>query len=160
MAGSVLAIGVSAEAGGELHSVDVATLVAGQGIVGDRYYRRSGTFSEKLKKSKDWEVTLIEQEEVERFNGQQGTAFAAISFRRNIVTTGVRLNDLVGIRFRVGDAVLDGVRLCEPCAHLGRQIGFDVVKSMVHRAGLRARIVSGADVRPGDLVTTGVGSTD
>ena len=159
MNGSVLAICIAAEAGGEPHAVDVAALVAGQGIVGDRYYRGIGTFSEKLKDSRDWEVTLIEHEEVVRFNEQQGKAVAAISFRRNIVTSGVRLNDLVGHRFRVGDAVLEGVRLCEPCAHLGRQIGLDVVKSMVHKAGLRARIIAGADVRPGDLVTIDAGST-
>lgn len=157
MSGSVLAICIAAEAGGELHPVDVATLIAGQGIVGDRYYRRSGTFSKKLKDSRDWEVTLIEQEEVERFNRLHGMELTAGSFRRNIVTTGVRLNDLVGHRFRVGDAVLEGARLCEPCAHLGRQIGLDVVESMVHRAGLRARIISGADVRPGDPVTPGAG---
>ncbi len=158
--GSVLAICITAEAGGEPHPVDVAALVAGQGIVGDRYFQGIGTFSDKLKDSQDWEVTLIEQEEVERFNEQQGKALPAKSFRRNIVTRGVRLNDLVGRRFRVGDAVLEGVRLCEPCAHLATQMRLDVVKAMVHRAGLRARIISGANVRPGDLVASSVGSTD
>jgi hypothetical protein len=117
MNGSVLAISIAAEAGGEPHPVDVAALVAGRGIVGDRYYRGIGTFSEKL-------------------------------------------NDLVGHRFRVGDAVLEGVRPCEPCAHLATQLGIDVAKSMVHRAGLRARIISGADIRPGDHVASDVESAD
>jgi hypothetical protein len=115
--GSVQAICIAAEAGGEPRPVEVAALVASRGIVGDRYYRGIGTFPEKL-------------------------------------------NDLVGHRFRVGDAVLEGVRLCEPCAHLAKQSGIDVVKSMVHGAGLRSRIISGADIRPGDLVASGVGYAD
>ncbi len=72
------------------------------------------------------------------------------SFRRNIVTSGIRLNDLVGRRFKVGAALLEGMRLCEPCAHLGKLIGPAVVKGMVHKAGLRARIIHGSLIRVGD----------
>jgi MOSC domain-containing protein YiiM len=111
-----------------------------------------GTFSEKLKVKDDWQATLIELEEVERFNTTFRTALEPGRFRRNIVTTGVRLNDLVGRRFSVGAAVVEGIRLCEPCAHLGQILGPDVVRGMVHRAGLRVRIVNGATIRPGDYI--------
>jgi hypothetical protein len=153
VAGSIAAIYVAEEAGKKLHPVEVATLQAGRGIVGDRYYRQSGTFSEKLKESEDWEVTLIEREEVERFNTSEGRDLDPGSFRRNIVTVGVRLNALVGARFQVGAVVLEGIRLCEPCAYLGELLGPSVVKATVHRAGLRARIVSGGEIKPGDEVT-------
>ena len=152
MTGSVVAIYSAAQAGAELVPLEVARLEAGHGLVGDRYFDRVGTFSKKLEPTRDWELTLIEKEEIDRFNAAAGVSLGPGRFRRNIVTTGVRLNDLVGRRFRVGEAVLEGIRLCEPCAHLGRLIGPAVVKGMVHRAGLRARIVSGASVRPGDLV--------
>ena len=152
MGGSVIAIYSGAGAGAELMPLEVARLEAGHGVVGDRYYDRVGTFSEKLKPSQDWEVTLIEKEEIDRFNAAAGKALGPGRFRRNIVTTGVRLNELVGRRFNVGAAVLEGIRLCEPCAHLGTLIGPEVVKGMVHRAGLRARIVTGAEVRPGDSI--------
>ena len=152
MSGNVVQICIAHEAGGTLAGSATATLEAGVGIVGDRYYMRTGTFSEKLKDGGDWEVTLIEQEEIDRFNSGQGIGLSSPSFRRNIVTKGVRLNDLVGRRFLVGNALLEGVRLCEPCAHLAKLVDPRIVKAMTHRAGLRARIISGAVIRVGDSV--------
>jgi MOSC domain-containing protein YiiM len=136
--------------GAPLQSVGKAELEAGRGLVGDRYYAGVGTFSEKLRGKPDAEVTLIESEEIQRFNDIEGSPKSPAEFRRNIVTRGVRLNDLVGCRFSVGQAVLEGIRLCEPCAHLARLLSPTVVETMAHRAGLRARVVSGASIRPGD----------
>jgi MOSC domain-containing protein YiiM len=152
----VVAIVTTSEAGAPLRSVTQASLEAGRGLVGDRYYAHGGTFSDQLKDSADWEITLIESEEIQRFNESQGLSLPPASFRRNIITSGVRLNDLVGRRFKVGSAVLEGMHLCEPCAHLGKLIGPTVVKGMAHRAGLRARIVTGCIVRIGDDIDTSV----
>ena len=153
MTGKVVAIVTTDEAGAPLKSVPEARLARGEGLVGDRYYRGSGTFSDKLKDGQDWEATLIESEEIQRYNQSQGSNLPPESFRRNIVTTGVRLNDLVGRRFSVGTAVLEGMRLCEPCAHLGKLIGPAVVKGMAHRAGLRARIITSSLIRVGDDIS-------
>jgi MOSC domain-containing protein YiiM len=112
--------------------------------------------SRKLKDSGDWELTLIESEEIHRFNESQGLSLPPTSFRRNIVTSGIRLNELVGRRFKVGSAILEGMRLCEPCAHLGKLVGPAIVKGMVHKAGLRARIVTGSIVRVGDPIDPSV----
>jgi len=152
MSGKVVAIVTTSVAGAPLQPVTAASLESGKGLVGDRYYAHGGSFSEKLKDSDDWEITLIESEEIQRFNESQGLSLSPASFRRNIVTSGIRLNELVGRRFRVGSAVLEGIRLCEPCAHLGKLIGPAVVKGMVHRAGLRARIITGSIVRVGEDV--------
>jgi MOSC domain-containing protein YiiM len=149
MQGSVVAIYTSGTGGAALRDVPAAVLEAGRGLVGDRYYLKGGTFSEKLKDGHDWEVTLIEKEEVDRFNASHGKALEPGHFRRNIVTAGIRLNDLVGKRFRVGEAVLEGMRLCEPCAYLAGLIGPEVVRAMAHKAGIRARIHVGGEVRPG-----------
>ncbi len=139
MPGSIAAIYVTSEAGTPLVPVHSALLQAGRGIVGDRYHDHAGTFSEQLQDTQDWEVTLIEQEEVERFNTAEGMELGPGSFRRNVVTVGVRLNDLVGSRFQVGPAILEGMRLCEPCAYLSKLLGPKVLRAMAHRAGLRAR---------------------
>ena len=152
MSGTVVEICIAPSAGVEPAPVAEALLEADKGIVGDRYYRQSGTFSRKLKDKPDWHATLIELEEVERFNFQHGRDTPAASFRRNIITKGIRLNELVGRRFAIGEAVFEGMRLCEPCAHLGSLLGAEVVKGMVHRAGLRARIVAGAPIHPGDRI--------
>lgn len=156
MTGKIVAIFATPEAGTPLQAVAEAILEGGRGLVGDHYYRHEGTFSKKLRDSADWEITLIEREEIQRFNQSQGACLSEGSFRRNIVTSGVKLNDLVGNRFHVGPALLEGIRLCEPCAYLGSLLGPTVVKGMAHRAGLRARIIAGATVRPGDSIGGGV----
>jgi MOSC domain-containing protein YiiM len=154
MPGTIAAIYTTPQAGTPLHSVREATLEAGKGLVGDRYYEGDGTFSEKLRNTSDWEVTLIELEEIEHFNKLENLSLPTGDFRRNIVTRGIRLNELVGRRFTVGGALLEGMRLCEPCAHLAGLVRPSVVKIMAHRAGLRARIIASAIIRPGDPVET------
>jgi hypothetical protein len=150
--GQVAAIFTTREAGAPLRAVPEAILESGKGLVGDRYYARVGKFSKQLEDSADWEITLIEEEEIRRFNESQASPLPDSGFRRNIVIRGIRLNDLVGSHFRVGDALLEGLRLCEPCAYLASLLGPAVVKGMAHRAGLRARIIEGATVRRGDPV--------
>jgi MOSC domain-containing protein YiiM len=138
-------------AGSPLQSVSQATLETGRGLVGDRYFAGKGTFSNKVARP-DAEITLIESEEIERFNARGHTAHPPGGFRRNIVTRGIRLNELVGKRFRVGSALLEGMRLCEPCAHLATLVSKSVVEGMVHRAGLRAQILCGASISVGEEI--------
>lgn len=136
--------------GAPLVACTEAVLEAGRGLVGDRYHAGAGTFSARLAGKPDAELTLIEAESIERFNQSAGLALKAADFRRNIVTRGVGLNELVGMEFRVGGALLRGLRLCEPCAHLARVANPKVLPGMVHCAGLRAQILVGAVIRPGD----------
>jgi len=151
MSAQVLSIHVASRQGEETTEVPAAQLVAGKGITGDRNFRERGAAAER-------QLTLIEAEQIERFNGDHGRTVAPGAFRRNIVTRGIDLNRLVGQRFRVGEAVVEGMELCQPCATLGRILagpGLDparATREMLDRGGLRARIVSGAVVRPGDPV--------
>jgi MOSC domain-containing protein YiiM len=85
-----------------LHSIGAAELEAGRGLVGDRYHAGVGIFSEKLRGKPDAEVTLIESEEIQRFNDVEGSSNSPREFRRNVVTRGIHLNDLVRRRFSVG----------------------------------------------------------
>jgi MOSC domain-containing protein YiiM len=146
---TVIGIYTTPTSGSLTQSVPQATLEAGKGLVGDRYYAGVGTFSKKVMPP-DAEITLIENEEIERFNSGEHAAYSPGAFRRNIVTSGIRLNDLVGRRFRVGSALLEGKRLCEPCGHLAKLVSSSIVERMVHRAGLRAQVLSGATVNVGD----------
>jgi MOSC domain-containing protein YiiM len=72
--------------------------------------------------------------------------------RRQVTTRGVRLNDLVGKRFRVGEVECYGVELCEPCSHLERMTRPGIVKELVHRAGINADILSDGTIAVGDEV--------
>ena len=69
-----------------------------------------------------------------------------------MITSGTRLNDLAGLRFRVGQAVIEGIRLCEPCAYLDSLLEPGIVTAMAHKAGICARIIAGGEIRPGDRI--------
>ena len=123
-------------------AADQIECVTGRGIRGDRYAMKEGTFSDN---PKDHELTLVEAEVVAEFGFTPGET------RRNLTTRGVRLNDLVGKRFRIGPALCEGTRLCEPCAHLERLIERPgLVRAMAGRGGLRAVILEGGEIHVGD----------
>ncbi len=151
MTGKVLSIHIAACGTSDMTEISEATLVAGRGIVGDRYHAETGTFSEQLE-GPDHELTLIAAEEIARFCDSTGQTLGAGELRRNVVTQGIELNDLVGKEFTLGEVRARGMRLCEPCSHLAALVSPDVLPALVHRAGLRVAILEGGTVRPGDTV--------
>ena len=124
--------------------------LAGIGLEGDRYALGIGEFS--TQPAVDRDITLIAAEELGRLAVSMGITLAASESRRNVTTRGVALNDLVGRRFRVGDVVLQGTRLCEPCTHLEAVTGKPLMRPLVHRAGLRAMILVGGTISVGDAI--------
>lgn len=153
MSGRVQAIYTAAQARAPLEPLARCSLEAGRGLVGDRYYLGTGTFSKKLAGKPDVEVTLVESEEIERFNREHDLSLGAGELRRNVVTTGIRLNDLVGLTFTIGEATLEGMRLCEPCPHLAKIVTREVLPGLIGRAGLRARVVTGGTIKSGDAIS-------
>jgi MOSC domain-containing protein YiiM len=123
--------------------------LAGHGIEGDRYCREQGTFS---KKSPSNQVTLIEAEALRAVAEDYGLVVPAEESRRNILTCGMALNHLVGREFRIGEVWLRGLRLCEPCSHLQKLCGKQMIKALRHRGGLRAEILNDGDIKVGDLI--------
>ena len=141
--GSVAALLIAEEAEAPLLSVDDVAAVAGLGLEGDRYASGRGTFSGP---GRGYQLTLVEAEVLDEIDLPWPQA------RRNVVTRGVALNDLVGRRFRVGSAECVGRRLCEPCAHLERLARPGLLRPLVHRGGLRADILADGRIRVGDAV--------
>ena len=148
--GTVEGIYIASNATEPLVAVEKVKAVVGLGLEGDRYFHKRGTFSNKPKPGR--EVTLIEIEAIEAAQKDYGLDVDPASARRNIVTRGVPLNHLVGRRFKVGDATLVGIRLCEPCSHLTKLVNGDFRKALVHRGGLRADVVEGAEIAAGDQI--------
>ncbi len=122
--------------------------VPGKGLEGDRYFRGEGSFSKNPGGGR--QVTLVASEMLELLRSEHGIALPASETRRNLVTKGVSLNDLVGQVFQVGSVRMKGVRLAEPCNHLERLTQTGVLKGLVHRAGLRADILDEGVLRVGD----------
>jgi MOSC domain-containing protein YiiM len=148
--GSVVSIHIAPSAAQPTVAVDEVRAVPGKGLEGDRYFNRDGTYSDKH--GPDREITLIEIETIEALAREHKLKLNAGDARRNIVTRGVPLNHLVGREFRVGEVVLKGIRLCEPCKHLASLTDDKVLPALVHRGGLRAQILTEATIRAGDPV--------
>jgi MOSC domain-containing protein YiiM len=153
--GRVEAIHVGAEAKKPLTTVSEVRAVHGRGLEGDRYFRQAGTYSRHPGSGR--EVTLIEAEAIEALARETGIVLDPGASRRNIVTRSVPLNDLVGVRFRVGEVLLEGTRFCDPCRHLERLTRKGVMAGLLHRGGLRSVIVEGGTIRVGDPIALAQG---
>ena len=134
-----------------MKSVAEIEAVKGVGLIGDRKANHTGTWNEE---HVGREVTLVEAESLEMLARDHAIELGPGGTRRNITTRGVRLNDLVGKTFRVGDVVMTGVKLCEPCEHLQAMVGRPVIKPLTHKAGLRAMLLGSGVIRVGDAVET------
>jgi len=148
--GKVISIHIAAVAAPPIKSVAEVIALAGRGLEGDRYAKKLGTFSKDPGSGRD--VTLIEVEAIEALKRDYQVELEAGESRRNIVTQGISLNHLVGKEFRVGEVVLRGTRLCEPCAHMEKLTVKGALRGLIHRGGLRADIVKGGTIRVGDLI--------
>jgi MOSC domain-containing protein YiiM len=153
--GRLLHIHIAESASFEMEELEVAKLVAGRGIEGDRYFTGTGTYSPKPDVR---EVTLIEMEVLEAmargdppFPGEK-VVLAPQDHRRNLTTLGVPLNHLVGKRFKVGDVVLKGGRLNFPCKYIEELLGLPVYTPLVNRSGLNCSIEVGGMIRKGDPI--------
>lgn len=141
----VVSIHVAARRGAVPEAVERVKAVAGAGLRGDRHYAEGARPERHL--------TLIESEELERLAAEHEIRLAPGESRRQLTTRGVRLNPLVGRRFRVGAVECRGIELCEPCARLQRLTQDGIMRAMAHRAGLNAEIISGGEIAVGDPIT-------
>ena len=139
MTGTVEQIAIAAEESALPGIVEQVEVRAG-GIAGDRYAEKG-------------DITLIEAEALEAFNAETGIELSHQESRRQVLTRGIRLNDLVGRRFSVGEVEVVGRELCEPCSHLQSLTRPGILKGMVHRAGLNADIVTPGRIAVGDQVS-------
>jgi len=117
-----------------------AVAIANRGVRGDRHFRRDDAEPGEA-------LTLIEAEVL------ADVGLTGAQSRRQVVVRGVRLNSLVGKRFRVGDVECLGVRLCEPCQHLQAMTRPGIIKELLHRGGLNADILTNGQISVGDQVT-------
>jgi MOSC domain-containing protein len=141
--GVVAAILIAPRAEAPLTRVGSVAAVPGRGLEGDRYAEGRGTFGP----GRGYELTLVEAEVLDDVELSWEDA------RRNIVTTRISLNGLVGREFRIGSVTCAGRRLAEPCAHLERLARPGLLRPLVHRGGLRADILTGGTITVGDEIT-------
>lgn len=133
-----------------MENVGEAEALAGKGLRGDRYAEGAGTHSSS---DPGCQITLIAAEALEAVARENGIALRPEHSRRNLVTRGVDLRRLVGRPFRIGGALLRGVKLNHPCLHLEGLVGAPGLKAALEdRSGLNAEILEGGLIRQGDRV--------
>jgi MOSC domain-containing protein YiiM len=131
-------------------SVPHVQAVADGGLEGDRFFRASWSSANRPDKA----VTLIEEETIQAAAAELGIEVVSGDMRRNIVTRGVPLIDLLDREFTIGGVTLRGVRLFQPCAHLERISKVPgIARALLHRSGLKAAIVTGGTIRVGDTIS-------
>ena len=148
--GVVNAIYLAARATEPPRAVEQAVAVAGHGLEGDRYFEAAGTFSASPRGGV--QLTLIDAAALEALEREHEIRLEPGASRRNLVTRGIDLNGLVGQRFRVGEVLCQGVRLCPPCGHLERLTAPGVGRGLLDRGGLRADVLESGTIRVGDPI--------
>ena len=147
MSGKIVKLLISKDPKSAMLNVNQIVLEAGKGIFGDRYYNQEGTFSNKGEIEPDRDVTLIEIEKIDALNKEHNLDITAEDLRRNIVVSNCDLNSLVDKEFQIGEVVLKGLRLCEPCKYLSDKLNNEeVLSQMIHKAGLRAQIIKSGSI--------------
>ena len=145
MRGTVELIHIADVKGAPVRPIEAVDAVAGVGLAGDRNHREGGD-------SPGRDLTLIEAEEIEALARNHGIELAPGETRRNITTRGIRLNDLVGKEFWIGEVLARAVKINEPCQYLQDLIGKPILKPLAHRAGIRADLLTDGRISVGDRV--------
>ena len=131
----IIKIGFTRDHNKEIIETSEIDLVAGKGVVGDRHFK---DYNDPLN-----QLSIIESENIDEYNTKYKLNIPYLNFRRNIVTRGIKLNDLVGKKISVGSVKLEVLDLCRPCRHLSEKLGRnDVIKEFLRKGGIRCQIMN------------------
>ena len=143
--GEVLKLGITANNNQPIKEVHSIEVLANKGIVGDRHFH---DFNDPYN-----QLSLIESENIDEYNIKFGLDIPYIDFRRNVVTKGIKLNDLIGKKLKVGSVELEGIELCRPCRHLTEILDQkNIIKEFLRKGGLRCQILSSSNINIGDKI--------
>jgi hypothetical protein len=149
--GTVEGLAVAPAAEAPMQLLEVAQARSGRGLDGDRYAAGAGTFTPRAGRRPGYDLTLIAAEVLDEMTAA-GQTLDFAGTRRNVLTRGIDVSAFVGRRFRIGDVLCEGRRLCEPCVHLDRLSGPGILRPLIHRGGLRADVLTDGEIRLGASV--------
>ena len=141
----VLKLGITSSNNKKINEVKTIEVIENKGILGDRHFN---DFNDPY-----CQLTLIESENIDYYNSKYGLNFSYLEFRRNIITRGIQLNNLVGKKFLIGKVKAEGIDLCRPCRHLSETLNQDnIIKEFIRRGGLRCQILTSSKIEVGDKI--------
>ena len=142
----VIQIGIHESKGDEVRAIDTIEAIKGKGLVNNRHFKENNE-----KKS---QITLIEIENINYYNNISKTQIPSINFRRNIITSGIKLNELLNKEFYIGKVRVKAHDLCRPCKYLQELLKQNnIIKEFLHKGGLRCEILSSGKICVGDKIT-------
>jgi MOSC domain-containing protein YiiM len=141
----VYKLGISNNYNQQINEVNSIDVLANRGVIGDRHFKE---FNDPYN-----QLSLIESENIDDYNITYGLNIPYLDFRRNIVTKGIQLNNLVGKKILVGNVEVVGIDLCRPCRHLTEVLEQDnILKEFLRRGGLRCQVLSSSSIKVGDKI--------
>ena len=141
----VYKIGITIKNNQPINEVNSINVLANQGIVGDRHFNE---FNDPYN-----QISLIESENIDYYNIKFGLNIPYINFRRNVITKGIKLNDLIGKKLKVGNVELVAIELCRPCRHLTEMLDQkNILKEFMRKGGLRCQILTSSKINIGDKI--------
>ena len=141
----VFKLGVSSENNKEIKEVEFIDVLANKGVIGDRHFK---DYNDPY-----CQLSLIESENIDEYNFKFGLSIPYVNFRRNIITKGIRLNEFVGKKLKIGNVEVEGIDLCRPCKHLSEILNQDnIIKEFLRKGGLRCQILSSSKIMVGDKI--------
>ena len=141
----VYKLGITNNNNQKIREVNSIEVLANQGIIGDRHFKE---FNDPYS-----QLSLIESENIDYYNIKYGLNIPYVNFRRNIVTKGIQLNDLIGKKIKIGEVEIEGIDLCRPCRHLTEMLGqVNILKEFLRKGGLRCQILSSSNIKIGDSI--------
>ena len=139
----VLKLGITKNNNKKIDEVESIEVIANKGIIGDRHFK---DYNDPF-----CQLSLIESENIDYYNTKYNLNIPYVDFRRNIITKGIRLNDLIGKKFLIGNVKVEGLDLCRPCRHLTEMLNQkNILKEFLRKGGLRCQILSSSKIVIGD----------
>ena len=141
----IIKIGITEINNKEIVAVNEIDLVAGKGVIGDRHFRDYNDPYNHL--------SIIEGESVDEYNKRYNLNIPYLDFRRNIITKGIKLNDLIDKKILIGNVQLNVIDLCRPCRHLSEKLGKDnIIKEFLRKGGIRCEILNDGRISINDQI--------
>ena len=141
----ILKIGLTKDHNKKIIETSEINLIAGKGIIGDRHFK---DYNDPFN-----QLTIIESENIDEYNLKNKLNIPYLNFRRNIVTKGIKLNDLVEKKISIGSVILNVIDLCRPCRHLSEKLNRDdIIKEFMRKGGVRCQIINDGKISLGDQI--------
>ena len=135
-----------------MKKVEELYALAGRGIEGDRYFLGTGTYSKSPEPGR--QVTLIKSEVLESLKNKLEINVKPEESRRNILTQGIEINDLIGTEFYVGTVRLRAHRITQPCLYLEKLLDQPgLYKELWDKGGISCEILSDGVIKERDIIT-------